>query len=402
MRILITSLAICTSLVIAACSSGDSGPPTATVENSPTPTAEHSSPPEPERDFIADILARIPDSEDNRTWLFVADFALASELGGIEAPTVLTEESFLAYLRAMEGFESNIYVAFPGWISGYGSYATEFFEFREVLGYNLTKVNAGVFTGFYDEFYEVAAVDYDPADTVSRINACADCPQPEEMEYEGVAFHRWDNDPDATDLRSRFSPPLMDNDGLGGNVWFDDEFIHRTSTTNDMQGVIGATGDTVPSLLDNDVVAMLHVAMRDASSYSYMLSEQPVYLESAVPWDLEATEEEIDRLLAEYRPLRDYHAYAVGSAMEDGKPFIALTVFCESEGDAAHNAEQLRHNLGTERFLSDDEPFSDFFTGFEVSVEGEVVVARLFNEDSPQSWAKMLNNNLFPQLIGTE
>ena len=367
--------AILVALLIAAC--GDSG------EGS-------------KQGVFQELLGTIPDTVETRQWVLINDYALARELFGVELPGPdADQESLEDYL--VDLLEPSNSGMSPGpFISGFSDVAFLFLENQPYLAFDLRNVNQSVEAGLPPEQLEVVRGRFDPDATDQALRNCSQCPEPDRIERQGVAFYSWGEDL-AVNLEERLSPPAFDKLGRGGRLAVQKDYVYRTVETRGMEKLIDVRLEQRRSLADFDDFQLLVAGLDQLGVYSALLSNQTqdlsdeAILSSLLPID--PTADDFDRLKEEIvHPglLRPYQAFATATGKDDEGQFMALVLVHDDARAASRNLDLLQRRIDQGNSLRGSTPWREFFNQTEIHTDGRVLLAKLRGDRTNRIWLEFV------------
>ena len=372
-----------------------STPAVSEVRETPTPAVSgDSGTPDDAPDKLSayvQLLSVIPDTPEIRSGVFLNDYALVRALfeGLLPGPGDDDRE-----VKSLLQDKGNHFADFHETVAGINTFGTQSFlgplgkydqfaiNAHEYLALDLRFVEQTAWTWSPEGFghLDVAKGGFDPAATERALQSCDDCPAPAVQDRGGFRFYSWGGD-NEVGVAPRFSPPVFDHLGRGGQLAVSEEFVFRTFTTPGMEALIDAHSNAAGSLADAEEFVLLAQGLSQVRPHSVLLSGETFFLDRLVEMRLGAgaTEDgrrELASAMSAPQALRPYEAYAMGSGLDENGNYAAL-VLAHSESEyAEENVEILRRRI-EEGTSSAEQPWSEQVESAEISAEGRLLLARL-------------------------
>ena len=301
------------------------------------------------------LLDRVPDAGASGD-LMVVDLAAAAAAGGVAvpAPGASADEiaDYLAGLPRDALVPSVVRDPFP-----------DFDALTRELGIDPALVTAAIEAGTPPETYQVLAGDFDPAavDAAVRSDSVwADLLTT--AEHGGVPYYAWGNDFE-TDY-SRVTPvrPL----GRGGRLAVDDGWLYWVPWTTGMEGLIDAGAGRVASRADDPLFARGAAALEEAGVYSAILSDVPL-IDDGTGSGL---------------------FLGLGGGRDEAGAYWVIVAIHDTAAAAQESADAVRLALTEGTILSSGALWSERVAGFEVTVEGDMLVAVVHAAAGEGDWMR--------------
>lgn len=390
----------------------------ATTATGPSPNAN----PQGTRDFDGErsearglflsLISIIPDTRYNRYGVAINDYVRIQEIADVAPPDDnASDDTLLAYYDSI----ANVYgfgVGSGPWISGFGQYSQQFLENREHLAYSFLNIDQSATTIVSPNVFEVVRGRFDPHATASALARCNECPSPDLMEHRGVEFLSW-TDWYPGSLHDRFTPPIFDVLGLGGQLAMSQSYAFRTIESVDMRLLLDAQQDLAPSLGDNADFALAAKEMDDLRIYSGGLildadnsSHVMVYTPSSEDtaeeeWICILSTMEIDKCIETVKEhhekgmiLEEYETVGIGNGQDGRGYFMAIVLVHSSESQSFTNEEVFRQiwqggvNFRTGELWKDIYPNEPY-----IESHGKVLTVLLHSSSSPGWWDLLYSKN---------
>ena len=297
------------------------------------------------------------------------------------------------------------------WISGFHPFATNFYDNRTYLSYDLRLVNADAFFWYKGAPIEVALGTFSPDTTDKTIDHCKDCPVISRGRHEDKTYYRWETQGNAKPSLS-FSPPIFDNNGFAGNFAVFDEVIYRTSTTEAIKDVIETHNDTNTSVGTQKRMASIGDVFDSLNVFSAFIP----YLEIPESSDFNASnlthkyrDYEQQRLALksgfdDYPFLDDYKQIGYGIGEQDKAYYLVIVLVFDDAETAKANIEKTDGILDSHKFNYqqwipirerskpgwDSDNWSDYFSTWEVWSEDHALAIKLKLLDNGKSMTKSI------------
>jgi len=297
--------------------------------------------------WILGLLDRIPATAQDPVDVMVVDLASAAAAAGLAAPGPEASDDLV--VNYFLGMPRDALV--PELLR---DPAPDFAALTREIGIEPALVTAAITAGTPAGLYQVLQGSFDRAAIDRAVRA--DSVWSDLLttaEHAGVTYYSWGDD-FQTDL-ARVTPvrPL----GRGGRLALDGEYLHWAPWTAGMVGLIDAGSGAVPTLADDPLLARVARALEQAGVYSAILSVTSLN-------DLGAP--------ASGRVL------GIGGGRDDAGVFWVIAAIHDTAVAAEESAEAVRAVLTEGTIQSTGDPWSQRVSGFEVTVEGDLllVVAR--------------------------
>ncbi len=236
--------------------------------------------------------------------------------------------------------------------------------------------------------FEAAVGNYDAEVTASRLEACDECIAPDEVvEYGGLSYYSWGED-FAGRIRNRFSPPLFDHAGRAGRLAVGEGFVVRAHHTEGVRNMIDSINEETPSLDDLEDYQLAAQALVGMDTYAVGITSKGLSLDEFL-WDCRPSSDEVSSEelaeMAKSRPLLEpFTVAATGYAFESPEDTAHSVLALVHEDAAAARAneirliERLRIDVPCHRTTFISGPWGHLVERVETSVDGNVLLARLF------------------------
>ena len=188
---------------------------------------------------------------------------------------------------------------------------------------------------------------FDPEATLRLLAACAECPEPERLEHDGIEFYSWGEDL-IPDLPKRLLPPAFDPLGRGGRIAVLDSLVLRSIETEGMKGLIDSYLDNRDSLADDPSMALAAVTLDGLGVYSGLIFGDVEELEAPELCDLLPDQcpdaEQLEKIRSslgmapvESRGLEKYILLGTGVGHDEDGLYTVLAFVYENEDVAERN-----------------------------------------------------------------
>ena len=297
------------------------------------------------------------------------------------------------------------------WISGFHPFATNFYDNRTYLSYDLRLVNADAFFWYKGAPVEVVLGTFSPSTTDKTIGNCKDCPIISRGHHEEQPYYRWETQGDA-DPSLSFAPPIFDNNGFAGNLAVFDEVIYRTSTTEAIKDVIKTHNDKNTSVGTQKGMASIGDIFDSLNVFSAFIP----YLAIPESSDFNASnltykyrDHEQQRLALksgfdDYPFLDDYKQIGYGIGEQDEVYYLVIVLVFDDAETAKENIEKAEDILDYHKFNYqqwvpirerskpgwDSDDWSDYFSSWEVWTEDHALAMKLKLLDNGKSMTKSI------------
>lgn len=260
-------------------------------------------------------------------------------------------------------------------ITGLGRYAEIQPDTEKYLGINFTDVDAEIEAGLPPATMIAAIGRFDPPATRDALSHQDDwLPRVKEAytsgEYRGVTVHSW-GDGFKMNLTARFSPPHLDNLGRARPLAVTEEYLFYAPGVSVIQSMIDSSQDKAESLADVPEFASVANGLSDLNAYTAIIGD-----ESLANGDTE---------YVDYYPgilLKKFAVFGLGLGRDGKGTYLALAIVHESPDDAEANITRLEQHIENDNSISSDMPWSEMITASEISVAGNVLLAKLYTDNT--------------------
>ena len=330
--------------------------------------------------IFEDLLARVPDNEDTRQLVDLADIAGPNELYGLQPPSPgsgVDDETVTAYLDQMydlyaQGYPVDL-IVWPTELARYTSrldwYPYVAFDFWSV------EQTISVRTGGPTSQYDIAFGQFDPRATADALAAC-ECDQPEVRVRNGTEFYAWGEEL-IGDLALRFAPPIYDHIGRGPRLLVRDGEAYYTISDDAMLNMIDTVSGDAPSLADDSdylLTAQWLATLGNMATMSFS-SITPSFNYFG------ARDEEV---IASAPLLEGFDMAGSGLGHDGERLFVGVVIANPDEATAQRNADLLEQRLREGLTGIVDRTWEETIDLAEISVQGRFTMARLYLRDVDQ------------------
>ena len=400
--------------VFFACEGGTEDGDETLIEETPTQaTSDIGVDVEGGDDLFFSLLSIIPDTEYNRYGVIVDNFARVREFVGTPPPDQYADDDvlleYLNQIKNMDGLVSHV----APWISGYNytsmnnreHRAHAFLENREHLAFSFLNVDQSVTTTLRPNVFEVVKGRFNPYSTENALERCDECPSPQKIDHRGIEFYSWSEGSQGR-LKRRFTPPIFDHVGNGGQLAVFDSWAFRTIESVDMKLLLDSQQGLVPSLADDSGFAYAAKEMDKLEIYSGGLKSgetnyPPIGTPSSPHFDpgvfcLHSTMEEQKCSTTVMEHIRDglilekYDVIASGGGHDENGYFIAIVFVYGDDGQASSNEGIFRRIWEQGVDFRTGETWREVFSREpSIKTQGRVLTVRL-NTTSLPRWQELL------------
>ena len=340
------------------------------------------------------LLRTIPDTPDNRRWVYIDDYAVARRLFDIPIPGPGDDDGDLQeFYDWSPQFDSEaLGDTLPALSFGQRAF---FSPFNQRLGkriaqnlhhlaFDIRSMDQTIVAGPANAQLDVTLGRFDPKATDEGLRSCSECPIPDREEYRDVSYYSWGGDNEVNrDLI--FSPPAFDSLGRGGRIAVMDSYVLKTWATDEMKSLIDAHGDDTPTLADSEEFRLLAAGMSQLGAYTMLLSDSTFGLEASMEnyltWPNATKEQAAKWKVAWAGPgtLRPYLAFAMGTGKDEDGPYMTLALVHADSGSAEENVDLLRRRIEEGNSSASEFLWSDRIdvASLEIRSEGRLLLAKL-------------------------
>jgi hypothetical protein len=261
-------------------------------------------------------------------------------------------------------------------ITGLGTYAELYADMtKKYLGYDFTNVDAEIEVGRPPATMVAAIGRFDPQATRDALSRQEDwLPWVKEAytaeEYRGVTVHSW-GDGFKIDLTAQLVPPHLDNLGRARPLAVTEKYLFYAPSASVIHSMIDSSQDKAESLADVPEFASMANGLSDLNAYTAIIEDESL---------ANADTEYVD-----YYPgvlLKKFAIFGLGLGRDEKGTYLALVIVHESPDDAEANIPLLEQHIENDNSISSDMPWSDMINDIEINVEGNVLLAKLYTDNT--------------------
>ena len=335
------------------------------------------------------LLALIPDTERSRREVTMNDYAQVREVFGIVQPAEDYGEDALAeYIAALFTEPRGIWPT--NMLIDSITVTFSLMDMHTELGFTLADVDADIFAG--GSLLPVEPGTEGPVYQIVRgriseqtvVEALRTDPTfsdlLEQTSYTGVDYYHWGYE--GSDITRQTSVRLL---GEGRQLVIKDGTLYWTKSAKDIEDMIDAAGDDLPSLADSEGYWLVANALDALGTFSASISSDTTELVAAM-W--EGRDASIDDLVPELA-LAPYTLVATGRGLDSEGPFTAVVLFHDDEDGAAENVVRIRERIETAGQMFSDERnvgepiprWSEQIDRAEIVQDGRLLIAKLYDHE---------------------
>ena len=290
-----------------------------------------------------ELLSKIPDTEGNRQYIIVNDYATAREMFGISLPGQDAGEDELAeYFNALL-YSSGAGLTTGPFISGLNPQSLPL-DHMKFLAFDARNVDQTVSAGIPPRELEIVRGRFDPNATGRALASCSECPPPDLEKHLDLEFYSWGEDL-AIKIISRFSPPAFDSLGRGGRIAVQEGYVFRTVETPGMKAVIQVQKGLRDSLGDVAEFQLVAGGLSELGAFGAFISNQSHSTETLRQALSQRDFEVIRPELEKFPMLRPYQVFATGIGKDETGRYMALVLVHHDADSATENIEQLKKRI---------------------------------------------------------
>lgn len=335
------------------------------------------------------ILFYLPDSEETRTGVWIADYGLAARVLGLEPPDPTGHFAFAEYIRELRLLSS---VDSGYFLAGFSHDTADNGE-RAIAGANIgigqTDIEIGISFSDENRSRELIFGDIVPSEVIAALQGCTGCPEPTVTNYDGVDSYGWGED-FARSFSDRYADPFFDSGGRGGRLAFADAVAWRTLSDSHMEELLAVAVGQESSLTESADYVDLLSTLIDMSAVSIFISSNtvgpddpgdalanavfPGYTEYVQAFGFTPEQEQAFRasVIPDALP-PTFDTYAVATVW-DGARFRAVIAYVyPTAADAQTAVEPVRIRFDSAVTIFGEAPYSEVFKPV-VSAEGRIVI----------------------------
>ena len=356
-----------------------------------------------------ELLRAIPDTPENRSEVYIDDYALVRRLFDIPLPGPGDDEAALQeFYDWNPPLDDALGDTVPALEFGQTAFFSPLYYPGKLiaanihhLAFDIRSMDQTIVAGPPNAKLDVTFGRFDPKATDEALRSCSECPTPDREEYGGVSYYSWGQD-NEVGVNDKFAPPAFDQLGRGGRIAVLDSYVLHTWATDEMKSIIGALRDERPSLADFEEYRLLAAGMSQLGAYAMLLSDMTFGLEASIEGYLKRPDASNDQA-AEWRvkwagpgTLRPYLAFAMGAGKDEDGPYMALALVHADSRPVEENVDLLRRRIEEGSSSNHQTPWSDQIdvASLEIRSEDRLLLAKLRgpisrnlagNLDSPQA-----------------
>ncbi len=264
----------------------------------------------------------------------------------------------------------------PGsFITGYSSYAQHSTIREKYVGYDIGDVDAEIQFGTPPVNGVAAIGRFEPPATRDALSHQDEWPAWAKdayvtENYRGITIHSW-GDGFKTNLKARLTPPHVDMLGRARPLAVTEKYLFYGPSVPVIQSMIDSSQDRADSLADVPKFASVANGLSDLNAYTAIIGD-----ESLANGDTE---------YVDYYPgvlLKKFAIFGLGLGRDGKGTYLALVIVHESPDDAEANMPLLEQHIENDNSISSDMPWSDMINDIEINVEGNVLLAKLYTDNT--------------------
>ena len=305
--------------------------------------------------WIVGLLGRIPDIEAAGHEVEMVDLAAAAA-AGVEAPPVgAPADEVAGYLLDLPRD-----ALLPELLR---QAATAVDEVRAELGIDPATVQAAVTAGSPPEQLVVLKGSFDAAAVEAAVGSePVWSPLLATAEHAGVSYYTWGEDFASVPERVTAARPL----GQGGRLALDDGYLYWVPWTAGLESLIDAGAGTVPTLAERPLMAQAAEILQRERVYSAILTDRPL-----------VDGPDVSGLVL-----------GVGGGRDDAGAFWVVVAIHDTPAAAEESAAAFRSVITEGSSFATNQPWSERVASFEVTVEGEAMVAVVHSAGGEGDWMR--------------
>ncbi len=351
-----------------------------------------------------DLLALIPDTEESRFAFTMSNYAMATDLAGLQVPGDAASDAVITqFLRDVTNNpETHMVVAGGPFVSGWGESASFFVESRQARGFDQRDVTAAAAVSRTPGM-EFAVGDFPASDFAANVT-CESCGNPQELSHGGEMWLSWgDND---VDIERRLSPPLFDWLGRGANWWVTDNSAVRTITSDEMRSAIDTANGQRRSLADLEQYTSVVAAMAAMNTYSMFFTTSVFQRSPDLYLPFDTTQAEFDAFVAnEYSntpALRAYGLLAIGAGLDERGHYTTVALLHADGETARENEDRFKRVVAEVNSSQSGRLWSETFPVVDTEVRGNVLAVKLRGTEELPVWLNLVNSYSFDNLLAID
>jgi hypothetical protein len=313
---------------------------------------------ESEGGVYVQLLDVIPDTADNRSQVFLADWRTAAEVADTPQPDD-PDEVVDHVIEVQDDTELGFNPGLDWYVD-----ADEQEQFEEQLGFHFGQIDTSVQAGHPPE----QATALDGRFDVDRIDEATGSDPDwsdlrETVDYGDAEYLSWDDEPDLIG-----EPSPRDQLGRGGNLYVSADTLFWAFSAAVVEEMLDAAAGETESLADDDDYRLAAQVAESHEAFTFYLTDDP-QSDSGPPGD---------------PALVPYDLLGLGGFALDGDLFGLVVFVHEDESDAEENAERFEQVIEEGSSGVTRAPWDDAIDVEQIDVEGRATVAVLELELGPK------------------
>jgi hypothetical protein len=350
-----------------------------------------------------DLLKIIPATAANmeNTYVVMNDFAAVRELNDIAIPPTTNGQDISEYMKALYGMvdQNDLSTGLSdfSFISGYSIWQGGTSINIENVGYNLFNTDAEIYTANaeyrvfsenYTDFYTALIGHFDPAATSKAMNNQTNWPQnardnysPET--YQNLSIYNWNQGAD--NIKNAFKPPAFNNRGTIFPFTVTNNYVLNTGTLGEMKAMIAAYSGLDDSLADVKEFELAAQSLAKLNIYTGLIGTEKISSNGQFGKDESGTP-----------LLKLYSVFGTGTGRDLLGPYMALVLVHDNEETAKINYNLLIERINKTNWVRPVD-WTDYWRLYvdyaQISIEGNVVLAKLYGDRAQYFWNNWLFEN---------
>ncbi len=356
--------------------------------------------PMPENNRFPNLLTLIPaDAADmDNTYFVMNDYEAARETNNVTIPATDTPQDISDYMKALEGMvDQHDYMtglADFSFISGYNIFSGNTPINIENVGYNLFNTDAEIytanteypiFTANYTDFFTALIGHFDPKATSEAMKNQTNWPKSAQENfnpeiYQNISIYNWNDG--ANNIENAFMPPEYNR---AGNVFpfaVTDNIVLNSGSLTDIKSMI----DTESGL--NNSIADIKEYEQAAEGLSKLNIYTGIIGSDKISNNGQFSEDTSDAPL-----LKPYAVFGVGTGTDMLGPYMAIVLVQDDAEKAKENYNLLIDRINSTKWTRPvdwEDSWRLYVDYAQISVEGNVVLAKLYGDRASNFWKDWL------------
>jgi hypothetical protein len=276
------------------------------------------------------------------------------------------------------------------YISGFSPWAEKTRIQTNLLGYDVTHIDAEVQFGWSMYENTVAIGKFDPEATENALTNQSGWPswvvsEYKIQEYNGIMIHSWGNGQEPHEM-SRYKPPHLDNVGRARPLAVTNNYLFSSYSLPSLKLNIDVSNNKYDSLADTPKYSSIAKALVELKVYASVIADGqyavgvPGFVGHAGMTPIERSDE---------TPLlKKFLTIGSGFGNDEKGTYWAVVLYHDNAESAIENVSLLKQRVENTGLVYADKMWSEFITSTDIRADGNILIAKLYT--TTPAWSQYL------------